>query len=79
MRKLKLFLAGIVFVMAGIGLVTDQSELIPYMFLVLGGMMVVQGIEERRKDSRSFWAYASFATAGFLWFVSISVFVNGNS
>ncbi|SDJ12095.1 DUF3953 domain-containing protein [Salimicrobium halophilum] len=73
MRSLKLFLAIIVLIIAGVGLITDNNALLPYMFLVLGAMTFVHGLDERLKNTRSFWAYLSFAITAFVWFIALAI------
>lgn len=75
MRNMKLLLATIVFVMAGIGLFTNNNALLPFLFLLLGLLMFIQGVDERKKNHRSVLSYASFAIAAFLWLISFSIFL----
>ncbi|MFC7319984.1 DUF3953 domain-containing protein [Halobacillus campisalis] len=70
MKILRIILATVVVAMSSYGLITGKPGLIiPYVLLLLGGLLLVMGLIEFQK--RKPIAFTSFLVAGFSIFVGI--------
>lgn len=63
-RKLRIIFGIIAAILAFYGLITNQLEVMPFMYLFLGLMFLVMGITEY-KDNKKIAAYIIFILAGF--------------
>lgn len=75
MKILRNILAIIVFALSAYGLLTHEYEVIPYMLLLLGLMVLTTGtieIQEKRKVT----AIISFSSAGFGLFVGVYILLS---
>ncbi|RSD28420.1 hypothetical protein [Mesobacillus subterraneus] len=61
----------IILSMALYGLFTDHFELLPYTILLLGVLMSVMGLEEFKKDRKSYSGYGLFFLSFLILLVSI--------
>ncbi|MGP4063227.1 DUF3953 domain-containing protein [Halobacillus sp. H74] len=70
MKILRIILTTVVVALSSYGLITGKSGIImPYILLLMGGLLVVMGLAEFRK--RKPIAFTSLLAAGFSLFVGI--------
>ncbi|WP_285767293.1 DUF3953 domain-containing protein [Peribacillus sp. SI8-4] len=70
MHVMKYILAVIVVALSLYQLMTGETELMPYMMLCLGAMVLVMGFVDRRRDRKRSW-YIFLVISVFLFLVSI--------
>lgn len=52
-------------------LITRTFDLLPYSLLSLGFLSLVVGLNELKKDKKTFWGYINIGASAFVFFVVI--------
>lgn len=74
-KIIRVILGIIVIVLSGYSLLTKNFELMPYLMLFLGSLILTTGVIELQKDRKGFWGYMSIIVSLFIFFVSIKGFL----
>lgn len=72
---MRVILGIIVILLSGYSLITKDFDMMPYLMLFLGALMLVGGGTELQKDRKEFWGYMSIIVSLFIFFVSIKGFL----
>jgi amino acid transporter len=67
---LKIILSIVIVFSSTFALVTSNAMVAPYLMILIGLLMLVLGLEQRRKGKKGFW-YISIIISLFSFFVSI--------
>ena len=71
MKVIRILLGIIVIVFSSYILISRNYELMPFMMLLLGTLMLVSGIVELQKDRKKFEGYLFIIVSLFIFFVFI--------
>ncbi|MGJ9385560.1 DUF3953 domain-containing protein [Salipaludibacillus sp. CF4.18] len=71
LKVLRIILSMSVVTLGSYSLITRTFDLLPYSLLSLGFLSLVVGLNELKKDKKTFWGYINIGASAFVFFVVI--------